>query len=69
MPYVLFYSRYKPEGPRVVDNTYDEYSIHRDEFPIMLAYDKLESDPNVACVGVAKIEAGSEPQWTDNELL
>ena len=69
MPYVLFYTRYKPEGPRVVDNTTDHYSIHNDEFPIMLAYEKLESDANVACVGVAKIEASSEPQWTDNELL
>jgi hypothetical protein len=69
MPYVLFHSRYKPEGPRVIDNTVDHYSIHNDEFPIMLAYDKLERDPNVASVGVAKIEAASEPQWTDNDLL
>jgi len=69
MPYVLFHTRYKPEGERHPDNTNDFYSIHKDEFPIMLALDKLERDPNVACCGVAKIEAASEPQWTNNELL
>jgi len=69
MPYVLFYSKYKSDGHRCIQNTVDHYSIHSNEFPIMLAMDKLENDPNVACCGVAKIEAGSEPQWMDSELL
>jgi hypothetical protein len=69
MPYVLFYSKYKSDGPRVIENTTDHYSIHRDDYPMMHAMHKVETDKRVACWGVAKIDEGSEPQWMDNELL
>jgi|GEM_PF-2837712 len=69
MPYVLFYSVYKG-GPRVVDNTTDHYSIHKDEAPVMeIVQGMIDDNDDLAIWGVAKIEAGSEPQWTENDCL
>ena len=69
MPYVLFYSVYKG-GNRVVDNTTDHYSIYNDEAPVMeIVQDMIDDNENLASWGVAKIEAGSEPQWTNNDWL
>ena len=69
MPYVFFYSTYNDEV-RSVDNTTDHYTIHKDEEPLgQKLHQLLEAHDNVACYGFAKIEAGSEPQWTNNNLL
>jgi hypothetical protein len=67
MPYVLFWTT-KPDDP-LPETYYDHYEIFRDTDPIMLAADRLAKRKDVTSWGVAKIEAASEPQWTNNKLL
>ena len=67
MPYVLFYSVYKG-GHRVVDNATDHYSIQTDDLPVIMkiVQGMIDDNDDLASWGVAKIEAGSEPQWLDS---
>lgn len=69
MPYVLFWSEYKVGG-RVIENTTEHYTIHKDEAPVLaMAQKMIEDNEDLASWGVAWIEAASEPQWEDNALL
>lgn len=71
MPYVLFYTT-KTDDP-MPDTFADHYEIFPDitflSDPITLAADRLSERKDVTSWGVAKIEAASEPQWTNNNML
>jgi len=69
MPYVLFWTTIEGRDKDFVPKLRDDYRIFRDSDPIMLEADKLAKREDVNSWGVAKIEAASEPQWTDNKLL
>jgi len=73
MPYVVFYTT-KREEPILRKSSIgsyfsDHYIICSDNEPVKEYLQKLEQRDEVWCCGVAKIEAGSEPQWMDSELL
>jgi len=69
MPYIVFHTKKTEE---IIPNKTSNGSIYTDHYiicgdnePVAEYLQKLEQRSDVWCCGVAKIKAGSEPQWLD----